>query len=115
MFRPNQDCVIHAASGKTDVYGTPVPGVKFNERCNVIKLNIINAKSSVRADTSASRGSARELEADAELLLTKTTIANVDDMVEVCGSKLRIASKLPRYNLQGQLDHFQITCSYWSN
>ena len=61
MFRPNQNCQIQKSSGKTDVYGMPVPGRKVNERLAVIELNLMAVKSSVRADSSASRGNAQEM------------------------------------------------------
>lgn len=114
MFRPNQNCTIYSATGKTDVYGTPAPAQLVKERCFVVKLDIANEKSAVRADTSASRGNARELEAKAEILLQPTTIAHIDDLIEVSGVKLRIMSKFPRRNMQGVLDHYQISCTYWS-
>jgi hypothetical protein len=115
MFRPNQGCVIFKASGKTDVYGMPLAGTRQAERCSIITLNVKNEKSAVRADTSASRGNARELEVDAKLLLTKTTVAAIDDVIEVAGTRLRIMSRFPRHDLQGRLDHFEVTCTYWSN
>lgn len=115
MFRPNITCHIQKTSGKTDVYGMPVLGAKTIERCAIVQLKIINEKSSVRADTSATRGNARELEVDAKILLAKTTVAAIDDLIVIEGVKYRIASKFPRHNLQGVLDHFEVTCSYWSS
>ena len=114
MFRPNQNCVIKKASGKTDVYGMPIIGASVNERCAVVKLNIRNEKSAVRADTSASRGNAREFQDDAEILLTKTSIAEIDDVIVVGGQSFLISSKFPRYDVRGELDHIQISCTYWS-
>jgi hypothetical protein len=114
MFRPNFNCQIQKTTGKTDVYGMPVPGRKYNERCSIIDLNVRNEKSAVRADTSASRGNAREFEANAKLLLTKNTAGEIDDMIIVNGAEFRIASKFPRHDLQGNLDHYEITCTYWS-
>lgn len=114
MFRPNISCYIQKTSGKTDVYGMPVLGAKVVERCAIVQLKIKSEKSSVRADTSATRGNARELEVDANILLTKTTSANIDDMIIIGGGEYRIASKFPRYNLQGTLDHYEVTCTFWS-
>lgn len=114
MFRPNQSCVISKVSGHTDVYGMPIAGVKINERCAVIKMNVVSAKSAVRADTSASRGNARELESDAEFLLANNTTAIVDDIIQVAGVTFLIISRFPRHNLQGKLDHYQVSCTYWS-
>lgn len=114
MFRPNQNCIVRHASGNTDVYGMPTLGTMFNERCTIVKLNIKNEKSAVRADTSASRGNARELEADAELLMLKSTKAGIDDMIEILQNKLRVKSVFPIHDARGNLDHYQVTCSFWS-
>jgi hypothetical protein len=97
----------------TDVYGMPNPVKAVVEKCAIVKMVIVNEKSSVRADTSASRGNARELEANAIILLTKDTKANIDDAIIVGGNRLRIISMFPRYDLQGVLDHHEITCAYW--
>lgn len=114
MFRPNQRCVVIVASQQTDVYGQPVQTFRTTEGCTIVKLNTINAKSTIRADTSASRGNAREFEVDMEILLTKTTKAEIDDLIEFGGVTYRVLSKFPRYDLLGNLDHHQLTCTYWS-
>ncbi len=114
MFKPNLDCVVHVSNGETDLYGQPLPAKRVRERCAVIKLVVENVKSAVRADTSASRGSARELHADSVILLTKNTAANIDDILEVAGQSLKVQAKFPRFDVQGNLDHFEIQASIWS-
>lgn len=113
MFRPNTTCTISLVSGKTDVYGQPLPGIKVNERCAVVFLNIQSVKSAVRADAAPSNGNAREFEADANILLTKQTQANIDDVLTVQGTSLRIFSKRARYDVNGVLDHFEVTAKIW--
>lgn len=114
MFRPNQNCQIQKASGKNDVYGMPVPGAKLPERLAIIELNILNEKSSVRADTSASRGNAQEMEVISKFLLTKNTAAEINDILIYGGHSFRVKSMFPRHNLQGVLDHYEVTCTFWS-
>lgn len=114
MFRPNQTCTIIVASGKTDIYGQPQASLRIGERCAIVRLVTTNQHSTVRADSSASRGNAKELVTDSLILLTKTTRANLDDLIEINGVKLRILSKHPRYAVTGELDHFEITASIWS-
>lgn len=114
MFRPNQNCFIQKSSGKTDVYGMPVPGAKVSERLAVIELNIASEKSSVRADTSASRGNAQEMEVVSKFLLTKTTVAQINDILIYGGHSFRVKSMFPRHDLQGSLDHYEVTCTFWS-
>ena len=114
MFRPNQNCFIQKSSGKTDVYGMPVPGAKVKERLAIIELNIASEKSSVRADTSASRGNAQELEVVSKFLLAKTTAAQINDILIYGGHSFRVKSMFPRHDLQGSLDHYEVTCTFWS-
>ncbi|MCL2874773.1 MAG: hypothetical protein FWF12_00465 [Betaproteobacteria bacterium] len=113
LLRPNQNCRIRKTTGETDVYGVPIAGPQVVERCAIIRLNIKNEKSSVRADTSASRGNARELVADTMFLLTKNTVAAIDDLLIFGDQKYWIVSKFPRHDLQGKLDHYEVTCSIW--
>lgn len=114
MFRPNQTCTIVVASGRTDVYGQPLAATRYKERCAVVKLITTNTKSAVRADSSASRGNAKELVTDSLILLEKSTKANQDDLIEIAGMTLRILSKHPRWSVTGELDHYEITASIWS-
>ena len=114
MFRPNLTCTIVSASGRTDVYGQPITSTRFKERCAVVKLITKNQKTAVRADSSASRGSARETVADSLILLESSTHAEIDDLIEIAGQTLRVMSKHPRFSVAGNLDHYEITASHWS-
>lgn len=114
MFKPNIACKVHKSSGASDVYGQPLPSTIVNERCTVINLNMESLKTTVRADSSASRGAASEMVLDAFLLMTKNTVARVDDVVEVAGMKIRVTRRFPRHNLKGVIDHYEIGGMIWS-
>jgi hypothetical protein len=92
----------------------PLPGPKVKEMCSIVKMVMSNEKSAVRADTSATRGNAREMEADTVLLLTKRTVAKIDDNVELMGHQFRIMSIYPRCDVLGSLDHYEVKCTYWT-
>jgi hypothetical protein len=113
MFRANQNCRVQLASGKNDVHGQPIPGRFIPERCAIVKLIVINEKSSVRADSSATRGNARELEAESVILLPPTTQARIDDIIIVSGFQLRIMAMQPRYDVGGRHDHFEVNAAMW--
>ena len=113
MFRPNLDCLVSKLSGR-DVYGQTLTAKIHRERCSIVTFDIQNLKSSVRADSSASRGAAQEEVAQVVILLTKNTVARIDDTITVAGRTLKIASSEPRFDVNGQLDHHRITCSAWS-
>lgn len=113
MFRPNLKCRIQLSSGN-DVYGQPKPTTYVSEGCSVVKLILTSTKSTVRADSSASRGNAMEIQAHSVILLSARTKASINDIIEVSGSKLRIEGVQPRYDTQGRLDHYEINASVWS-
>lgn len=113
MFRPNQNCVIRKQDGH-DMYGMPKPGAKKKERCAIVRLKQLNDKSSVRADSSASRGNAREIEASVLILLQPNTIAEIDSIIEIFGDRYRIMSMNPQFAISGRLDHYEVECDYWS-
>jgi hypothetical protein len=115
MFKPNKSCRLQLSSGKSDKYGQPIQSVFTAERCSVVKLTSYSAKSSVRADSSATRGSASEFEADAVILLPPKTKANVNDILIVGGIKLRISGIRPRFDVQGNIDHKEIDAIFWSS
>lgn len=114
MFRPNHMITIHRRSGKTDAYGQPLGTIRVTERCAIVKLEVSNVNTTVRADSSASRGHGKEIVADALVLLEKTTVAQIDDMVEIDGGKFRVIAKHPRYSVTGALDHYEVAGAIWS-
>lgn len=113
MFRPNTNCVI-GKTGSVDVYGQRATGKLYKERCAVVTFEIQNIQSSVRADSSASRGAAQEEVANVVVLLSKTTVAAIEDTLTVAGRTLKIATIEPRFNVLGKLDHYRVKCETWS-
>lgn len=113
MFKPNNRCRIQLSNG-FNVHGQPVPGAWITEGCSIVKLVVTNEKSSVRADSSASRGNARELVADAVLLLTVKTRARIDDIIEMRGTQYKISGRHERFDAAGRLDHIEIHAMIWS-
>lgn len=115
MFKPNLYCVIHLSSGASDAYGQPLPSKKVKERCSIIEMNINVEKTSVRADSSASRGSGLEKTVKAVILLESTTKAKLNDVIEIQGNMLRIIGMEPKTSLQGKTDHYRIQAHFWSS
>lgn len=114
MFKPNLDCVIRQKAG-SDVYGMPTYGARKKERCAIVKKVLRSDKTSVRADSSASRGNARELEADVLILVNPNTTAQIDAIIDVVGDQFRVMSKHGRYSIAGTLDHYELGCTYHSD
>lgn len=112
LFKPNLDCQISRHTGM-NVYGEESLAEAVKARCAIIKLEINVEKSSVRADSSASRGAGREYQGIAKLLFPTTVSVGLDDQVEVAGYKLRVLGVFPRHNLQGIYDHLEAVCGIW--
>ena len=113
MLLPNQNCILVSRQGN-DIYGQPVPGRRSRERCSVVKLEVASEKTSVRTDSSASRGNAHEFQSDAVLLLPAKTIAKINDILIVRGHSLKITMMHPRYNVLGELDHQEVAADVWA-
>jgi len=115
MFKPNVTCQITRMNGQRSLYGQTLEGDTITTRCGVVRLDVAQQKTSVRADTSASRGQAREKVAIAVLLFSPDESLVQRDKVTVSGHELEIVSVFPRYNVQGDLDHYQVELAKWAS
>ena len=80
MFIPNLHCSI-TKQGVTDLYGQTTEGETIQSKCAIVKLIARNEKTSVRADSSASRGNAAEITSDARLLFSDSSDIEIGDKV----------------------------------
>lgn len=113
LFIPNQRCVI-VKMGDMDVYGQKHVVSRITEECAILRSKSISTKSSVRADSSASRGNARELTADYWMILMPNTQAEIGDLIEFGGLRLKIVFMHPRYSIRGEHDHTEVGCDIWN-
>lgn len=107
MFIPNTRCTIRRRSA-VNVYGkatyeSPKPGL-----CAIVRLEQESNSTSVRADSSASRGSAKEEIIQARLLFPARTQLSKGDIVQVMHYVMVVQSVWPRHNVTGRLDHWQL-------
>lgn len=97
-----------------DIYGKEQLGVSYTAKCAVVKLTQASEKTSVRTDSSASRGAAHEITADARLLFPPSSGVKIDDKVEVHGFSLKVISVFPRVSVTGRYDHDQVDLNVWA-
>lgn len=112
MFRPNlicqiARCVSFTPSGKR-LYGTPT-----HARCAIVTLQDMTPPTSVRTDSSASKGAARDETINARLLLPASTSVLAGDRISVLNYDLSVQTVFPRHNVFGRLDHYQVDCEIW--
>ena len=112
LFRPNKTCLLYKKVGMSGIGAKLRYAEKpITERCAVLRALQSTAKSSVRADSSASRGAAWEIVCDYFLLFTPSTQCDLDDMLTVDGMRLKVKSKRAQYSVTGMLDHYEVGCT----
>lgn len=108
MFRPNITAQLIRKGGARDIFGQPSFGAPAPLRCAVVRLSTDMVPSTVRADSSASRGAAEETTAQAVILVPAATAIAVGDVIEVMGERVEVTGRHPRINTRGTLDHLEI-------
>jgi len=113
MFRPNQYCEV-ASLGSADVYGKRKYGPWRRVPFAQVKLVESASKTSVRTDSSATRGSANEILADTRFLFLPNVVLKPGDIVRAHGQTFTVVSVFPRVSVTGVHDHWQVDCNiYW--
>jgi hypothetical protein len=107
MFRPNLTCKI-AKYDKKDGYGKRIYGPWKTTPCAIVKLVQETKKTSVRTDSSATRGTAQEILADARLLFPKYVSLKPGDRISIMGFELTVVSVFPRHSVLGNHDHWEV-------
>ena len=113
MFRPNLKCQVAKLLG-ADMYGKRTYGDYTTQSFAIVKLEQKTDKTSVRTDSSASRGSAQEILADARFLFPKNVDLAEGDRIKFGGFTLTVVSVWPRHRVTGELDHWQVDCNIWA-
>ena len=86
-----------------DHRGQPVLGETSDELCSVLKLPGEDTDISARIGSSPDRPATPPGRDDAVLLLHPTTRANVNDVIEVAGIRLKATAISPSYDSVGKL------------
>lgn len=109
MFLPNNTCQIRTVYGRSIYGGAPEYTDPRPVPCSIVRLSPRVQKTSVRADSSATKGSADEIVAEAVILFPASVNPPPESIVEIAGYTLRVTGSQPRFNLLGELDHFEIS------
>lgn len=108
MFLPNTRADLYRRSTESNNFGKHEYSTRKSVPCSVIYLNVASKKSSVRADTSGSRGQADQMEGDARFCFPLYVALQIGDAVFKDDTWLEIIEIEPRRNVLGQLDHNQV-------
>ena len=113
-FRPNINCRFkHKLTNEFDINGQPLFGCWYKAKCGVVKLTSGAEETSVRADSSATRGKAEERVAEARLMFRPIVPIAIGDLVDIKGYRLEVIDIQPRYDVQGDHHHNQVECMTW--
>lgn len=107
MFRPNLDAKIRRKIGR-DLFGKEAFDEPFPVRCGVVNMSAFVEATSVRADSTASRGAAEELVLQSKILVPVGTPVAAGDLMYLLDLVIEITSRTPRVNTQGEIDHLEL-------
>jgi hypothetical protein len=107
MFIPNRIAHIRRKSQSADMYGQYTYGQKEAIHYGLVRYDTKIEDSTVRADSSATRGNIKEYHASGRILVHKKHKPNFGDLVVVEGRVFQIRGVEPRFNVLGKLDHYQ--------
>lgn len=107
MFRPNSMGQLFVRAGR-DLHGRPTYFPR-GVACPYAPVNLTQKalKTTVRADSSATRGSADETVSTAVVLIDKSMAPKNGDKFEAEGISYEIISTHPRKTVAGALDHYE--------
>lgn len=113
MFIANNKGQLQAFSGYNSA-AEPQFGPVKTVSCGVVHLNKKVQKSSVRADSSGTRGAADEFVSVTKILFpSSVSIAN-GYKFRIAGFTLKAMTVEPRYSVHGNLDHYEVDFEQWT-
>lgn len=113
MFEPNVVGYLSRMISR-DVHGRPTFSQPVECPFGIVNLNVGAEKTVVRADSSASRGSADETAAlRAKILIVPYIEVKIGDKFEFQNLTFKIASTHYRLSVIGQIDHIECELEMW--
>lgn len=110
--KPNITCK-HSRQDGYDINSKPKYTEPKSIKCAVVKYKSTSQKTTVRADSSASRGRNQEMIYSTIILFDAKTDIRMDDVIEIFGEKLIVESIERRFDIGGKLDHYECGLNVW--
>jgi hypothetical protein len=108
MFIPNNFCYMQRKLKGSTGTGDPLYGAKKRIPYSLVRFDLKVDDSTVRADSSATRGNVQEFHASGRILVPVSVAPNWGDLFFIEGQAFRAGEIEPRYNVLGVLDHYEI-------
>ena len=103
----NVPCYV-SSIGSLDAFGQPRMTAKRKTKCAVIRLEIVNQHSTVRADSASTKGHADDMVAHLHILVSSKEAIGINDTVQVRGNDFLINSYRLRFDALGRADHIEL-------
>lgn len=108
MFRPNRTGKLYSWTGR-DKHAREIFDEPKTIPLAIVKLKPLIHATTVRADSSASRGTADEIRVNGKILVPPHVSIKIDDRIELDGEIYRVLIVEPRYAvIGGRLDHYEV-------
>lgn len=107
MFTPNLVGYVESISG-FDIYGAPQVGPMRKIQFAQVNMRRKAGKTTVRADSSASRGAADEIRTDlGRILVARHERIEIGDIFTFDGDSYDVVSRHVRRSVTGEIDHYE--------
>lgn len=107
MFVANRTCILRQKLKQYDAYGQATYASPKRVRFALVRFDTKIEDTTVRADSSATRGNMKEFHATGRILVDKRYKPDHGDLVAFDNKVFRIKEVEPRYNVLGKLDHYE--------
>lgn len=107
MFIPNRSCILRKKMKEYDAYGQARFSQPVSIRFALVRFDTKVEDTTVRADSSATRGNVKEAQSSGRILIDKRHKPATGDLVTFNDRVFRIKEVEPRYNVLGALDHYE--------
>lgn len=108
MFLPNTYCQRFARSDVQDIWSNYTYAPADTLPCSIVSLDLRIDRSSVRVDSSASRGRSEEETGTARILYPVGTSIKEGDIIQVDDVYIEVVRIYPRRDVLGNIDHIQV-------
>lgn len=108
MFRPNTICHILRKNAKRDIHGKESFQDPVMAPCAIVHLAHAVEPTSIRADSSASRGSADQETLAAKILFPPHIRLVKGDVIRAQGFLVEVVSIQPRLDIFGKVEHLEV-------
>lgn len=113
MLIPNCKGYLSRRTGK-NMYSEPTFAAPKLVECSIIRMMDQVKKTSVRTDSSASRGNAEEIVIIAKILFPVKVVLGQGDKFAIAGLQLKVEGIHQRFDTLGQHDHNEVDFSVWT-